>query len=743
MHEHSLARASRFRHAGGRLNFALRGPLALALWLLGAACLAQTLPAQTPPASTPAAQSPIAPLPGTVTPGPITPRGVIPPNSAAATTGVPTTGVPLLGGFQRVWTREQIPVASCSTPPRIDGVLNDPAWRTATHATQFFRRRGDAPVVQQTQAWLCADRTHLYVAFRCLDSHPNRIQAAQTQRDGDLSHDDYVEIDIDSQDSHRGESRFLVSARGTQQEFLEGGTADNITWAGDWQAAARRTAHGWDAEMAIPFALLRYPRGAHTFGLLLQRKIAREPIPECWPYLPPNGDQAETQYMDQFTGLSLPFFAPRPIFLPYVLATAGAGEAARAGMDIKYPLTTTLTGVATLFPDFQTVEQDVTSINFSYTEKYQSDHRPFFAEGSGFLPSSNLFYSRRISTVDAGLKVVGKEGDTSIGALATDARGMTGQRAGVLQVRQDIGLYSHALIDWVGDSQPGQPSGEAAKLEGQYGWQVGRDNYSTLFVHSPSWQGGIVRDSRDYTNFSYNPPPGHLGFSADYTDIGPQYISDLGFVPEVNLRGSSVNVNQYNQFERGQLESYNFGGGASTYQHHTGGFFHKDLYAYGSVSNHAGSGVGLNWDQSQRDSFHDHTEGGSLFWGHKTLYQSGGTSDTFGQQAGQPYNFFSFGQGILVSRPFSLELNYSRLRLGSVVSTQAIATGTYRLSATQALGARIVNQGGADQGGGLGTNIYLSFSQQVRSGTDLFVLLGDPNSPRTRGLVTVKVVSPF
>jgi hypothetical protein len=39
--------------------------------------------------------------------------------------------------------------------------------------------------------------------------------------------------------------------------------------------------------------------------------------------------------------------------------------------------------------------------------------------------------------------------------------------------------------------------------------------------------------------------------------------------------------------------------------------------------------------------------------------------------------------------------------------------------------------------------VYLSFSQQVRSGADLFVLLGDPNSPHTRGLVTVKVVSPF
>jgi len=90
-----------------------------------------------------------------------------------------------------------------------------------------------------------------------------------------------------------------------------------------------------------------------------------------------------------------------------------------------------------------------------------------------------------------------------------------------------------------------------------------------------------------------------------------------------------------------------------------------------------------------------------------------------------------------------VQFNYSRLALGTTKSTQAIATGTYRLNVAQTLGARIVNQAGADQGTGLGTNTYFSFRQQVRQGTDVFLLFGDPNSPRTRGKFTLKLVHPF
>ena len=675
--------------------------------------------------------------PPTVTQPNVVNNGAAPGDGLPATIASPPT--------PPAWVRQTILLALCTVPPKMDGTLSDPCWRTATHAAGFFRLGGTAAIApgDQTEAWLCADRTHLYLAFHCLDSRPALIHASQIQRNGSIGEDDFFGVDIDSQNNRHGFSTFRVTARGTQAESIEGGTADNITWAGDWKAAARRTRDGWTGEMSIPFALLRYPKGASAFGIDLFRKLARESSVENWPYLPPDGTNNETLYIHEFTGLHPSFFTPRPIFLPYTLFTGGVGSAGRVGLDIKYPLSTTLTGVAALFPDFQTIEQDVTNINFSYTEKLLTDRRPFFAEGSGFLPYRDLFYSRRIGIFDGGLKVAGKQGDTSIGALATDARGANAQNAAVLAVNHDFDLFSRASLNFVSDIARSQPSNQVAKFEGQYGFRVGPNQWSFVANHAPSWQGGRHLDSKDYFSFYASAVPGHPSLSVDYQDIGASFQSNLGFIPDVDLKGPSVNLEQFNQFDRGRVRLYDVYASVSSYQHHTGGFFQKDASVGAYVESRDGFSLNVNIDQSQREAFRDHANQAQFGWGKRTLYQRGSVGDTVGRQAGQPYNFLTFAQGFLISRPFSMQLNFSRLRLGDTHATQTIVTGNYLLSAERSIGARLVSQSGADQGGGVGTNLYFSFGQHVRSGSDLFLLFGDPNSPKTRGKVTLKIIRPF
>ena len=646
-----------------------------------------------------------------------------------------------------VWSRQSFTVAPCAQPPVMDGRLNDACWKTATKATGFFRYGGGhaAPALRQTQAWICADKTHLFFAFRCLDDHPELIKASETQRNGNIFRDDYVGIDIDSQNNRRGYSSFFVSARGTQAEQIEGGTADNITWAGDWKAAVRRTKNGWNCEIAIPFALMRYPRGAHAFGMVLYRQLGRETNPQGWPYVPPAGvdGASEAQYLDEFTGFAPPFYTPRPTFLPYTLVTGGTGNSARAGLDIKYPLSTTLTGVGTVYPDFQTTEQDVTNINFSYNEKLLTDRRPFFAEGAGFLPSSDLFYSRRIGAVDQGIKVAGKQGDTAIGLLGSNTSGTAAQDSLAFNLAKDIGLYSQAGVALTDDHVPGQPGNQVERVYGSYGLRRGQTRYTLNGFHTQSALQGAPGGGNDQLEFSSSVPFGKPSFDMAYSDISPNFVSLLGYVPETDLRGAYFSVNQYNQFDKGAIERYFVGVSASGYQHHTGGFFHDGVSLYTNVSNRQGFGISAAINQGQRDLFHDHTGDTSFSWNSKTLYQQGSIEDVFGSQEGQAYNFLTFSQGVFVSRPFSLRLNYSRLKLGSIASTQSILTGTYRLNAVQTIGGRIVSQGGADQGTGLGTDIYFSFSQKVRAGTDVFLLFGDPNSPKTRGKFTLKLVHPF
>ena len=694
----------------------------------------------------PVKPSPVSPSPTSPIPTKPLPQVVPTPLTQAVPEEEADDAVPVPAD-PAAWTRQTHTVAPCAQPPLIDGRLNDACWKTATKANGFFRYGGGraAPAAEQTQAFLCADKTHLYLAFRCLDDHPEQIKASETVRNGSVYRDDFVGVDIDSQNSRRGYSAFIVTPRGTQAETLEGGTADNITWAGDWKAAVQRTKRGWTCEMAIPFALLRYGRGAKAFGMVLYRQIARQTGLQGWPYLPPavNDGSSEPQYLDEFTGFAPPFYTPRPTFLPYTLVSGGTGNSARTGVDIKYPLSTTLTGVGTLFPDFQTIEQDVTNINFSYTEKLLTDRRPFFAEGAGFLPPTDLFYSRRIGAVDEGIKVAGKQGGATVGFLGSNTNGPDAQDSLALNLAQDIGLYSQAGVALTENHAPGQPGSTDERVYGSYGLRRGPTRYTLSGFHTQSSQQNSPGGGDDQVELSTSVPFGKPSFDAAYSDLGPGFTSALGFVPETDVRGSYVSVNQYNEFSQGALERYNVNLNASAYQHHSGGFFHNSLNLNVYGENRAGYSATAAVTQSQRDQYHDHTGDVSLGWNGKTLYQRGSVEDVFGQQAGQPYNFLTLAQGVFVSRPFSLQINYSRLKLGGTSSTQGILTGTYRLNPYQSIGGRVVSLGGADQGEGLGTDIYFSFSQQVRAGTDVFLLFGDPNSPQTRGKVTLKLVHPF
>jgi hypothetical protein len=628
-------------------------------------------------------------------------------------------------------------VAHTDKPPKIDGILDDPCWKTATHINGFYRFHSADPIKEQTEAWMCADASHLYIAFHCLDSHPELIKTSETQREGDLSHDDYVLVAIDSQTNRRNVSQFNVSARGTQLTQLEGGTANNLTWAGDWLAATHRTPDGWTAEISIPFKILRYPRGAKAFGIALLRQLARETNAEIWPYVPPEGNNNPMPYISDCRGIEPPYYPPHVVALPYVLGSAGATNTLHAGIDVKYPISTTLTGIASLFPDFQTVEDAVQNLSFSYTEKYLPDSRPFFVEGNQYLGDTSLFYSQRIPMVDEGAKVVGKQGPTTVYALATNAREDGGGQSALLaDVSQDLGLYSQVGFAALSNNTAGQQANRLERVFGQYGFDhKGRDVY--IYANDTESQlAGGSPDRSDYaqiqTAAGNNKPYATMFYSA----IGPSFVNQLGLIPLVDLKGEGFNVGQTNQYDKGRLEYATLNLSANTYRHETSGFLQDDINAMGSWSMRSGWGYSLTADWNKFYPYIDNTVTAAVSWGQKTLFRQGSLSAQIGNEEDLPYRYITLGQGVLVSKLLSLNAMLAYESLGGQVNTQTILTGTYRLNSQETIGGRIVQQNGD-------IDVFLSYSRRLRHGTDIFILVGDPNSPQTRGLITVKLVRPL
>ncbi len=627
-------------------------------------------------------------------------------------------------------------IAKAIKPPTIDGDLNDECWKTATHAPGFFRFQSREPIHEQTEAWMCADKTHLYFGFHCKDSHPDLIRAHETQREGDLSHDDWVGLAIDSQGTKRNVSQFQVSARGTQFTQLEGGTADNLTWAGTWKAAAKRVPDGWTAEIAIPFSILRYPKNAKSMGIVLLRVLARETNAEIWPYVPPAGDNNPLPYVPGFSGVEPPKFAPHLVLLPYILATGGGPNAVTGGLDMKYPISTTLTGVGTLFPDFRTVEQSVSDLSFSYTEKYVQDRRPFFVEGSNLLQDNFLFYSQRIPFVDEGAKLIGKEGLTTVSALAANTNQAGGQTSVMTNVAQDLGLFSQIGAAFLSNDTGGQPTNEVARVSGQYGTMTGSRQSYLSGNYTGSWLGGSTMDHNDWFQASSYGGHGKLGGQLYYTETTQGFVNQLGLVPEKDLHGTGFSVSQYDNLDKGNVEVYQANISGSTYNHMSGGFFHDDIALNTYCMVRKGYGFEFDVDAGKYWPYVDNTVTTAFSWNQKTLLQQGRISFQVGHREDQPYEFVSLSQGILVTKPFSLQLSFGYERLDGTVNTQSIITGTYRLNSHETIGGRLLQQNG-------NLDAYLSYGRRVVKGTDVFVLIGDPNSPRTRGQVILKLVWPL
>lgn len=653
--------------------------------------------------------------------------------------------------------RPKFPMPLVSVAPKIDGDLTDPAWSNAFEIKGFTRFGSDAPVVEKTTAWVCADGKFLYAAFQCDDEHPERIRASETQRGSNaVWDDDHVTLIVDSQNTRRGSSSFGVNPLGTQTQFLEGGTADNIAWAGDWRAATKRTDKGWTCEIAIPFALLRYPKGAKALGLMVNRQLSRERNPVAWPEIPPAGQSFGTrvQYIPEFAGLTLPTFVPKPTFLPYTLFAAGDGAKGRAGLDIKYPISTTLTGVAALRPDFQTIENDVAGINFSYNEQFVPDRRPFFAEGNEFLPSPDLFYSRRLGALEDAQKVVGKDGNRAVGFLRTHSSGPDGRTSLALNLREGIGALSGYGVSAVSDGGPGLSESRALRVFADWGRTMGDRQNSLSVARTGTWLSGQQKGGDSRIEVRSRAPQGKARYRLSYNTLDDDFNSPLGLIGDRDRRGFAGNVGWGSQLDKGPLAAYDIALDVRHFDRQTGGFFFEDVGFDVYGENRRGWGAGLNLDEGRRKNdpllpevFHDRTVGGNLGWNKRTLFQQGGVGFRAGRQAGQPLQTMGVGQGFLVSRPFSMNARYNQQKLGDVLTRQTVLTGTLRLSTLQAISGRLVSQNGTGNSQNVGpqegTNLYFAYSQRSRLGTDYFLLVGDPNSPDTRGTITLKALRAF
>ncbi len=302
-----------------------------------------------------------------------------------------------------------------TTPPTIDGILDDATWREIRPDSRFTQNvpdEGRAPS-QRTDLYVGYDDRALYIAVRAWDTDPRGIVERLTRRDRDTDADK-VTIDISSKNDRITAYHFDVNVSGVLADGVRFNDTDySGDWDGLWLGAAHRDANGWSAELLIPLKTLRY-EGRHTeFGFQVRRLIQRRQEVDEWAYTP-RAARGEVSYYGVLDGLDGLHATRLFQIVPYLAAGIylrsnqapsslnGTQLYGNIGGDLKLGLTPALTLDATINPDFGQVEADQVVLNLTTFEVFFPEKRPFFLEGVDvFATPLNLFYSRRIGHAPA------------------------------------------------------------------------------------------------------------------------------------------------------------------------------------------------------------------------------------------------------------------------------------------------------------------------------------------------------
>ena len=357
--------------------------------------------------------------------------------------------------------KKQYKATQISTPPEIDGILNEETWKEGIWGSDFtqWQPYNGRPESQRTEFKILFDENNLYVAFKAFDTSPDSIVRRLTRKDN--TDGDMVSIIIDSYHDLRTGFMFGVSAAGVKLDEMmsNDGNNEDSSWEANWWAKTSVNNEGFFAEMKIPFSQLRFEKNSgDVWGLEIIRFLHRKNETSIWQPIPRDAPGI-IHMMGELTGLEQ--VKPRKIFdiTPYGVAkveryksepgnpfAAGKGSKINGGLDAKIGITNNFTVDLTVNPDFGQVEADPSVVNLSAYETFFEEKRPFFIEGNnitnfglgigdGGIGNDNLFYSRRIGRRPQGNVVdFGGFSESPINASIIGAAKVTGKTKNGLSV---------------------------------------------------------------------------------------------------------------------------------------------------------------------------------------------------------------------------------------------------------------------------------------------------------------------
>lgn len=632
----------------------------------------------------------------------------------------------------------RLPARKISKPPVIDGKIDPEEWKEASHVTGYFDPLTGQACTDQTEAWLAYDDDAIYVAMYAHDVHPEGIVGREITPGSDFNGEDFLTFIVgpNGTRTYDGFSFFRVNVLNTRNETISGGRAAKREWRGEWTSATRRMPDGWCTEFRIPWKVLNYASGGkRTMDLNFRRYQTRTNILSEWA-------NTTAQGRGELFGLWVDVLPParsdrsRPKFLAYTAPEYDNGRVGvRSGLDVRYAFTPQFTGLLAINPDFKNIESQIEGIQFSRTERFLDEARPFFNDGGnlfqlggGDFGFARMFYSRRIDSFDWGAKAYGQIGPSlQASALATVESGT--QTSGVAKVAKTFNSRTNVNAWFTGTDTP-------AGSTSAYGFSAatGRGNFN----------GGVnVATSHDIGQ-SGSPTAGDAGFEYSvphwysllkYEWIPPTFSSPLAYIPWVDRRGGYW-YSEYNRdYRSGPLKDIHFD------------LFSDWFYQYDGTQQEQGTEGNFLFDTRSDVQFQAGMSRYRFFgepenlqtirttFNNSNRYKRYGFSYQWGTRSGDPTSYTTVDVSWRLFKGFDVGVDWSLLSFDGTDRLGIVTLG-YQLGPLDSISGRFVDRNGD-------RNAYLAYRHSGGSGMEYFVIVGDPNAERWQSRVSVKVVWAF
>jgi hypothetical protein len=303
--------------------------------------------------------------------------------------------VPSADGAGRDWP-PRLTARRLSEPPRIDGSLDDHAWKAAPQPLGEWITYNPAygeTLAQKTEVWVAYDDKYLYFAFRCLDPEPDKVRHNLSRRD-QLFNDDWVGLSLDSVASGQTSYDMFVNPRGVQADILTSSSAgEQLAPDWIWDSAGQPTAQGYEAEIRLPLKSIRFKSGKDVhMGVMFWRRVSRLGMSASWPDITPGKSIIERHASLALQDLDAPLtleLVPSATYSTTQVRTSPTqfgpvDTEPDVGMSLKYGVTSSTTLEGTVNPDFSQVESDAFQVEVNQRFPiFYSEKRPFFMEGMG------------------------------------------------------------------------------------------------------------------------------------------------------------------------------------------------------------------------------------------------------------------------------------------------------------------------------------------------------------------------